>query len=136
MRARGAGVPPIVTILILLAFISSAAITAWFVIATTRSASRRCILGVEGVAYLGVNGRLYLSLRNDGTEQCTLANAKLIISNLEFKCSFPNSLKPGERIPVACDPPSGSQAYSAVSDGDTGVLQTPDCNVVFTVVKA
>jgi len=132
---RAAGVPPIVTIIILMAFIVSAALTAWFITSVTRTASKRCLLNIEGIVYLGTNGRLYLSIRNDGTADCLISQTKAVVKNIEFTCGTTGVLKPGESIQLTCSPPAGVSPYASINDGDVGVLQTTNGNLAFTIVK-
>ena len=60
------GVPPLVTALIVIAFIVAGGIITWFVIYTTTLASKKAILTVEGGAYV-IDKTLYLTVKNIGT---------------------------------------------------------------------
>jgi len=60
------GVPPLVTALIIIAFIVAAGLITWFVIYTTSLASKKAILSVEGGCYV-IGNTLYMSIKNIGT---------------------------------------------------------------------
>lgn len=74
-RRKSGGVPPIVTILIILSFILASVLVGWFIISTTASATRRGIPVVSQnpvIVKRGGSTILYITVRNDGTAQLSI----------------------------------------------------------------
>ncbi|RLF04186.1 MAG: hypothetical protein DRK00_07250 [Thermoprotei archaeon] len=129
-RHKG-GVPPIVTIAVMLAFLIAAAVVGYFVIVTAQHSSRRCILEVEGVVYYDTDtDTIYFTLRNVGTAACDLGSLTIVLNGRTCSVSL-SSLDPGKSTSVSCS--SWSPSAPSVESGDTGALQTPGGTLTFTV---
>ena len=133
---RKGGVPPIVTVLLILAFIIAAGFVGYYVMSTSRRSTRRCLLSIEGPVYAYGNN-IYLTLRNDGTANCTLTGMQVVIKNEVFSTCTEvggaalGELPPGESIQIVC---SGGNANN-FDDGDSGLVQTPSATLSFCVTK-
>ncbi|RLE75722.1 MAG: hypothetical protein DRZ80_02305 [Thermoprotei archaeon] len=129
MNSKG-GVPPIVTVLIVIAFLIGAAIIAWFLVSTTSTASKRPLLVLEpGVYYESSSGTLYFVLRNDGTVAANLNSVSVVIGGVgEVSASCnPTSLSPGTS--AKCSASLGTSP----NDGAEGTVHTEYGDFKFVV---
>jgi hypothetical protein len=79
-RRRGA-LPPILTALITIAALVSAALVGWFIFTTTSSAVRQPVLDIVDAYYLpGANPLFYMTVRNLGTSDVTLQLGQITCS--------------------------------------------------------
>ncbi len=76
LKKRGGGVPPIVTVITIIAFIAAATLVGWYIMSTTSIATRRPILSIQGTPTI-INGKLYLTIRNDGTANAYVSEVAL-----------------------------------------------------------
>lgn len=116
---RGGGVPPIVTVLIIAAFLIASALVGWFIISTAVIATKQPLLSIGGSPTIirGTPNTLYLTLRNDGTKDanvkevilsdgsttytCTITSSKLVKSGggiLSLTCTFNGNLVSGKTL--------------------------------------
>jgi len=80
-RRRGA-LPPILTALITIAALVSAALVGWFIFTTTSSAVRQPVLDIVDAYYLpGANPPFYMTIRNLGTSDVTLQLGQITCSS-------------------------------------------------------
>lgn len=130
MTRRGGGVPGIVTVIITIASIAAAALVAYFMYTTTRSATSQPIIEVTSAYASGSN--LALTIRNLGSVDVTITDASIIIRDIS--CTVQNTnkqLAKGSSIVV-----SASCSSSALSDGDSGYVTlsgTTQNNVGFSI---
>jgi hypothetical protein len=79
-KRRGA-LPPILTALITIAALVSAALVGWFIFTTTSSAVRRPVLDIVDAYYLpGAYPPFYMTVRNLGTSDVTLQLGQITCS--------------------------------------------------------
>jgi len=118
MDNRG-GVPPIVTVLIIVSFLISSALVGWFIVSTAIVSTKQALVSVSGspTITLGSPNTLYLTLRNDGTRDasideiilsdgsstysCSISSSRLIRaggSSLAVTCTFDGSISSGKTL--------------------------------------
>jgi len=141
LKRRKGALPPVVTVLIVVAAIVATALVAWFLYASTARATRTAMISVVGVPTLyasGGNTYLYVTLKNDGTAPLNVSNAKVVIQastgSLTFTCQNKTSIEPGKAASLVFQV-SGDQ-LSSIPDGALATLQTPDgYQLSFAVAK-
>ena len=142
LKRRKGALPPIVTVLIVVAAIVATALVAWFLYASTARATRTAMISVVGVPTLyasGGNTYLYVTLKNDGTAPLNVYNAKVVIqastgSLITFTCQNTTSIEPGKAASLVFQV-SGDQ-LSSIPDGALATLQTSDgYQLSFAVAK-
>uniref|UniRef100_A0A7J3X6E1 DUF4352 domain-containing protein n=1 Tax=Thermofilum pendens TaxID=2269 RepID=A0A7J3X6E1_THEPE len=141
LQRRRAALPPIATVLIVIAAVVATGIVAWLLYSTTARAARTPIVSVVSVPTLYANCSLYVTLKNDGTAPVTLTEAKIFVQDkngnpVTFTYqSGPSPLDPGS---------SGSYVFNAgagfsmdsIPDGALATLQTTDgYQLSFAVAK-
>ena len=101
-RRKGA-LPPILTALITIAAIVSAALVTWFMFTTTSSAVKQPVLQVTDAYYLpGPTPSLYMTIRNLGTSDVTLKLGQITCSSDTSSITITNgtySYSPSIRVP-------------------------------------
>ena len=124
MDIRG-GVPPIVTVLIIVSFLISSAIVGWFIISTAVVSTKQALVSVSGspTITLGSPNTLYLTLRNDGTRDAKVKEVFLSDGTTTYTCSISSSnivRAGGESLTLTCT------FSGTVSSGKTldGVVRT------------
>lgn len=99
MKRIGA-VPPMVTALIVAAFMISAVLVGWYVVSVTASASRQVLISVIPMPTV-VGDKLYIGLRNDGTVPFE-GDVEIILSqgNATVRAAYPSSVEiaPGHSV--------------------------------------
>jgi hypothetical protein len=130
-KRRGA-LPPILTALITIAAIVSAALVSWFMFTTTSSAVRQPVLQVTDAYYVagagGTGGNLFLTIRNLGAVDVT-------ISSVTVSCASTGN-------PSFSTQPAYNPSTKALPRGGSLVVQIPvtsgklsdgdSCNAVVT----
>jgi hypothetical protein len=136
-RRRG-GIPPIVTVLITIAAVVAASLVAWFMWATTRSATNQPIIEVTDAYTDGTN--VVFTLRNIGNTQVSISSVTLSCKGYTASSvTFPSNNVPagGSLSCKATGFPSGV----TISDGDSCTAQisfsspSGGVSVGFRVVK-
>jgi len=130
-KLKGA-VPPIVTILIILAFIVATAAVSWYITATHTRASRKPLPHLEGGVYSD-GQKLYFTLRNDGTTELDVTEIEVVLPNSDpISVASTNCdkdiISPGESTKCRID-----LNNIALSDGTEGIVRTPYGDLRFTV---
>ena len=122
------GVPPLVTALIIIAFIVAAGLITWFVIYTTSLASKKAILSVEGGAYI-INNVLYITVKNIGTIPYN-GNISVILKGRSTYTGTASSvsLNPGESTNLQI-----TLSASPTEDSLSGVVQYGDATIKISV---
>jgi len=131
LNKRG-GVPPIVTALVLVAFLISAGLIAWYVIYTTSLATKRALLEVSGGCYI-VNNVLYITVKNIGSSRYEgVISITLTDGSNTYTGSVNITLLPGQSMPLKI-------TLSGTPTADTlgGVLQYGESTIkiVADVIK-
>ncbi len=121
------GVPPIVVVLVVVAFLVSAALVSWYVIATTSSAVRKPLVYAEPGAYI-VGSNLYVTLRNDGTEDFN-GLITVVLSNGAIG-SQSVAIAKGEAVNVVIELSGGT--FTA-GESIPGIIRTPGGEQKITV---
>ncbi|MEM1509708.1 MAG: hypothetical protein QW291_06890 [Thermofilaceae archaeon] len=130
MTRRSGGVPGIVTVIITIASIAAAALVAYFMYTTTRSATSQPIIEVTSAYASGSN--LALTIRNLGSVDVTITDASIVIRDISCVAQNANKqLAKGSSIVV-----SASCSSLALSDGDSGYVTlsgTTQNNLAFSI---
>ncbi len=116
MARRSGGVPGIVTVIITIASIAAAALVAYFMYTTTRSATSQPIIEVTSAYASGSN--LALTVRNLGAVDVTITDTSITVKGVSCMAQNVNKqLAKGSStvISATCD-------SSALSDGDSGYV--------------
>jgi len=138
LQRRRAALPPIATVLIVIAAVVATGIVAWLLYSTTARAARTPIVSVVGVPTLYANGSLYVTLKNDGTAPLNITNAKVVVStasgSITFTCMNTTSIDAGRAASLVFQA-SGNQLAN-IPDGALATLQTTDgYQLSFAVAK-
>lgn len=121
-------VPPIVTILTILAFIIASAAVSWYITAVHTRASRKPLPHLEGGVYFD-GSTLYFTVRNDGTVDMDTGSMQIVLPGIQ-------------KADVTCDvdvisPGSSAKCQASISgtvlDGAEGIVRTPYGDLRFTV---
>jgi hypothetical protein len=138
---RKGALPPIVTILIIIAAVVATALVAYFLYTTTARSVRAGMLSVVGQPTLYADGSLYVTFKNDGTAPVTLQGATIVVQDVNKNpvtfgnpSGGPATLNPGQ---------SGSYVFTGdaakfkdIPDGALATLQTTDgYQLSFAVAK-
>ena len=122
---RKGGVPPIVTVLIIVSFLISSALVGWFIISTAVVSTKQALISVSGspTITLGSPNTLYLTLRNDGTRDAKVNEILLSDGSSTYLCSISSSTivkAGGESLTLTCT------FDGSISSGKTldGVVRT------------
>lgn len=116
MAGRSGGVPGIVTVIITIASIAAAALVAYFMYTTTRSATSQPIIEVTSAYASGSN--LALTVRNLGAVDVTITDASVTVKGISCTVQDVNKqLAKGSSVVI-----SASCGSSALSDGDSGYV--------------
>jgi len=122
------GVPPIVVVLVVVAFLISAALVSWYIISIHSKASKQPLIVLEPGVY--ADGQtVFFTLRNDGTETADLTSVYVRVAGAGealASCEITN-LQPGQS--TRCS----ATLTSAPTDGSEGVIRTPYVNLKFIV---
>jgi len=126
LNSKG-GVPPIVVVLVIVAFLVSAVLVSWYIISTTSSAVKKPLVYAEPGAYV-VGSNLYITLRNDGTEDFNGLVSVILANGATGSQSV--SLGRGEAINLEIPLSGGS-----FNPGENveGIIRTPDGEQKITV---
>ncbi len=124
---RKGGVPPIVVVLVVVAFLVSVALVGWYVITSTKSATTRTMLHVETGSYI-VGNTLYITIRNDGTVDFN-GEISVVLPTESAPISQTVNIPRGESVNLSF---TLSGSYSA---GQTieGIVRTPEGEQRITV---
>uniref|UniRef100_A0A7J3X950 DUF4352 domain-containing protein n=1 Tax=Thermofilum pendens TaxID=2269 RepID=A0A7J3X950_THEPE len=141
LRRRRAALPPIATVLIVIAAVVATGLVAWLLYSTTARAARTPIVSVVGVPTLYASGDstyLYVTLKNDGTAPLNITNAKVVVStasgSITFTCMNTTSIDAGRAASLVFQA-SGNQLAN-IPDGALATLQTTDgYQLSFAVAK-
>jgi len=123
------GVPPIVTALVVIAFIVAAGLITWFTIFTTSLASKKAILSIEGGIYV-IDNTLYLTVKNIGT---IAFNGDISVSLKGSSGTYTGtasgvSLNPGQSTNLQI-----TLSNSPTEDSLSGVIQYGDATLKISV---
>jgi len=132
MKRRGA-LPPALIAIITIAAIGSAVLVAWFMWSTTQRATKQCVLVVKGNApsYDPTGKKLYFTLQNTGTKNCTLTAVSAVLKGKEATCSGPALIEPGETGNYVCD--FSTDPPADVEDGAGVIIRTDEGQVQASV---
>ena len=139
LQRRRAALPPIVTVLIVIAAVVAAGLVAWFLYSTTARAARTAMLSVVGVPTLYADGSLYLTVKNDGTADVSLAGAVVVVQTGtgSVTCNITSpatgSIPAGGSANMVFN--CGSQNFANIPDGALAKLQAGGYEVSFAVAK-
>jgi hypothetical protein len=125
MRRRG-GIPPLVTVLVTIASIVAASLVAWFMFATSRSATQQPLLEVTDAYTDGTN--LVFTVRNLGTQSVNLGS-------FTVSCANPGSTASVALTPQGCSPSTADPGKSVACRAtvSSGALQDgASCVVTFS----
>jgi hypothetical protein len=143
LKRRKGALPPVVTVLIVVAAIVATALVAWFLYASTARATRTAMISVAGQPTLYANGSLYVTLKNDGTAPVTLSGATIVVQDksgnpVPFTYTSGRSpLNPGESASCKFNyAGTGAFDITSIPDGALATLQTADgYQLSFAVAK-
>ena len=145
LKRRKGALPPVVTVLIVVAAVVATALVAWFLYASTARATRTAMLSVVGVPTLYADGKLYLTVKNDGTAALFLSGAKVVMQTTggSVECnltsitsitgSTTDSIPAGSSVNLLFSCPPGK--FDEIPDGALAKLQAGGYEVSFAVAK-
>ena len=138
LKRRKGALPPVVTVLIVVAAVVATALVAWFLYASTARATRTAMLSVVGAPTLYADGKLYLTVKNDGTADLPLSDAKVVMQTTggSVECSLTSttgSIPAGNSVNLlfSCPP----DKFNEIPDGALAKLQAGGYEVSFAVAK-
>jgi hypothetical protein len=138
LKKRKGALPPIVTVLIVVAAVVATALVAWFLYASTARATRTAMIFVMGVPTLYADGKLYLTVKNDGTADLPLSDARVVVQTAggSVECSLTStigSIPAGGSANLLFNCPS--DRFNEIPDGALAKLQAGGYEVSFAVAK-
>jgi len=138
LKRRKGALPPIVTVLIVVAAIVATALVAWFLYASTARATRIAMISVVGAPTLYADGKLYLTVKNDGTADLSLSGAKVVMQTAgsSVECNLTStigSIPAGGSANLLFSCPSDK--FNEIPDGALAKLQAGGYEVSFAVAK-
>jgi hypothetical protein len=116
-RRRGA-LPPILTALITIAALVSAALVSWFIFTTTSSAVRRPILEVTDAYY--VSGNIFLTISNIGAVDVAVSSISIACQSGGTASYTPST---PTQIPKGAAQSIKASASGTINDGDLCTAQ-------------
>ena len=138
LKRRKGALPPIVAVLITVAAIVTTALVVYFLYTTTARATRTAMISVVGVPTLYADGKLYLTVKNDGTADLPLSGAKVVMQTTggSVECNLTSntdSIPAGSSVNLLFSCPSNK--FNEIPDGALAKLQAGGYEVSFAVAK-